>query len=103
MAPPGLIAGAADNNGQKMSRKESMATTLRSQLVRLNGNEQIVGTGWVPPVIDRRDFTETHPEIAPLTQKLNVPFGTTKGFGAPLPPSVDLRAWCSPIENQGQL
>jgi C1A family cysteine protease len=56
-----------------------------------------VGTGWLPPRPDLRDFTEAAPEIAEMTKKL----GLRKGEKAKAPPtSIDLRAWCSPVENQ---
>jgi C1A family cysteine protease len=60
-----------------------------------------VGTGWLPPLPDLRDYTDGEPEIAKIAKKLGVtPSGKkTKE----LPSSVDLRAWCSPIENQGGL
>jgi C1A family cysteine protease len=55
------------------------------------------GTGWLPPKPDLRDYTPTHKEIIPIITKL--------GFGSSqtLPSKVDLRKWCSPIENQGNL
>jgi C1A family cysteine protease len=63
---------------------------------------ETVGTGWLPPLPDLRDYTEEHPQIAVMAKKLGIsPPGKTK---APeLPPGVDLRKWCSPIENQGNL
>lgn len=67
----------------------------------LGGNR---GLGWLPDVPDLRDYTPEHEEVAPLLAKTDVP---TKGKGAtakaPLPPSVDLRQWCSPVEDQGEL
>ncbi len=56
-------------------------------------------TGWIPDIPDFRDYTMEHEEVAPLLAKLNVPL---TGIGA-LPPSVDLRADCSPIETQHPL
>jgi C1A family cysteine protease len=54
-----------------------------------------VGTGWLPPVPDLRDYTEDHEEIKPFNTKLKIGKGKLK-----LPTSVDLRQWCSPVENQ---
>jgi C1A family cysteine protease len=57
-----------------------------------------MGMGWVPDLPDCRDYNPESPEIAPLLAKT--------GVGAPaaaLPATVDLRSWCSPIENQGKL
>lgn len=62
---------------------------------------EIFGTGWLPPLPDLRDYTEEEPEIAEMAKKLGV---TVKGKKMKtLPPSVDLRDSCSPIENQGGL
>jgi C1A family cysteine protease len=62
--------------------------------------EHIVGTGWLPGMPDLRDFTEIKPEIRELAQALGL---DTEGSMPKLPSSVDLRKWCSPIENQGNL
>lgn len=64
-------------------------------------NGEIVGTGWLPPLPDLRDYTEEHPKIAPIVKKLGIP--SNKDKLKTLPPKVDLRPWCSPIENQGSL
>jgi len=58
-----------------------------------------VGTGWLPPCIDPRDYPENHPEIAPIAKEL----GLGPSRRTTLPAKVDLRAWCSDIENQGNL
>lgn len=59
-----------------------------------------VGTGWLPPLPDLRDFTDAGPEIAEMAKKLGLPkSGELKAPSA----TVDLRTWCSPIENQKSL
>jgi len=61
--------------------------------VGLSATQETVGTGWLPPTPDLRDFSPIHPEIESMAKKL--------GIGALLAPNkVDLRQWCSPIENQ---
>lgn len=62
-----------------------------------------MGTGWLPPLPDLRDYTEAEPEIAEMAKKLGLAEG--KGLKALqfTAAPVDLRAWCSPIENQGML
>lgn len=57
-----------------------------------------MGMGWVPDRPDFRDLTADHDTIASLLKK-------TKLAKLPktLPATVDLRAWCSPIEDQGSL
>ncbi len=62
--------------------------------------DQILGTGWLQPLPDLRDFTDAEPEIADMAKKL----GLTKSKALQAPPAtVDLRAWCSPVENQKSL
>lgn len=61
---------------------------------------QTVGTGWLPPRPDLRDFTEAKPEIAEMAARLGVLEARKMKV---LPTSVDLRSWCSPIENQQNL
>ncbi len=56
-----------------------------------------VGLGWLPDYPDQRDYTEEHPAVGDLVQRLKV--GKARG----LPSRVDLRPWCSPVENQGRL
>jgi C1A family cysteine protease len=55
------------------------------------------GMGWVPDLPDHRDYTAQSDAIAPILANTSV------GDTAPLPPSVDLRKWCSPIEDQGKI
>lgn len=61
-------------------------------------NEQL-GMGWFPDLPDYRDYSPEHDKIKPDIQKL----GLAKPDTLSLPSSVDLRQWCSPIENQGSL
>ena len=73
-------------------------------------NEQR-GMGWLPDYPDFRDHTveldELTPRLKELGQRDSVKTMLKKvGAAAPpkaLPASVDLRAWCSPIEDQGAL
>jgi len=59
-----------------------------------------VGTGWLPPLPDLRDYTEEHADIVSLAKQLGLRAGKAP---AALPVTVDLKSWCSPIENQGGL
>lgn len=55
--------------------------------------------GWVPELPDVRDYTAETGDVAVLLS--TVPAGATVRATAPAAPSrVDLRQWCSPIENQ---
>ena len=60
-----------------------------------------VGTGWLPPWPDLRDYTTDKPEIAAMVENL----GLAKRVASPpkAPPRMDLREWCSPVENQKNL
>lgn len=64
---------------------------------------EIVGTGWLPPLPDLRDYTEKHPEIAEMAKKLGMPPNKKPNLPFPRDKPVDLREYCSPIENQGTL
>lgn len=59
-----------------------------------------VGTGWLPAPPDLRDYTEKEKEVGKMRKKLGI--APTSG-AAPAAAPVDLRPWCSPVENQGGL
>jgi len=59
-----------------------------------------VGTGWLPPVPDTRDYGAEHPEVGEMLKKMKV--SPTK-MKAPPVKKTDLRKHCSPIKNQGNL
>jgi C1A family cysteine protease len=78
-----------------------MIPLLSPRKARIPALEAVVGTGWIPPIHDPRDYTEEHPEIVEMTKQLKLP--SEKRLKAALPASVDLRSFCSPVENQGAL
>lgn len=55
------------------------------------------GMGWIPDYPDLRDYTEKTEEVKSILE--------LKGLHKikKLPESVDLREWCSPVENQGRI
>lgn len=55
--------------------------------------------GWLPDYPDFRDYTPEHAEIKPLLKKIGLPDKRKKV----LPPTTDLRQFCSAIEDQGEL
>lgn len=57
------------------------------------------GMGWVPDRPDNRDFTDESETIKPLLKAI----GIANPAKVTLDPKVDLRQWCSPIEDQGDL
>jgi C1A family cysteine protease len=68
--------------------------------VQIAKTRQTVGTGWLPPLPDLRDYTERETEIAEISKKLGIRKGDKQKA---LPETVDLRPWYSAIENQGSL
>jgi C1A family cysteine protease len=56
------------------------------------------GMGWVPDLPDYRDYTPSSEPIAQMLAKTSV-----EAAPKALPATADLRQWCSPIEDQGQL
>lgn len=50
--------------------------------------------GWIPDYPDFRDYTEEHDNVKYLISKLSV------NSASSFPSKIDLRKWCSPIENQ---
>lgn len=63
--------------------------------VELPEKKEIVGTGWLPPMPDMRDYSVEYPSIKDMAKKLGL-----AGKALSLPATADLRQWCSPIENQ---
>ncbi len=57
------------------------------------------GLGWLRDYPDFRDYTLEHEEIRPMMEKAGVSLTAKKGR----PSSVDLRQYCSHIEDQGAL
>lgn len=58
-----------------------------------------ISLGWLPDVPDIRDYTT---QTASVNQQL-ARAGVASPNAVTLPTSVDLRPWCSPIENQGSI
>lgn len=59
------------------------------------------GMGWLPDYPDFRDYTEETDEIKTLIKPASTK--RTKTKADILPATVDLRQWCSPVEDQGML
>jgi C1A family cysteine protease len=70
---------------------------------------ELNGLGYIPDVPKPNDYTETHPEVAKLLGKTKLAARVAPADGAApagpvaTPPTVDLRPWFSPVENQGAL
>lgn len=68
-------------------------------LLNVEGPTGWVGTGWLPPLPDLRDYNETVGDIPLMAEKLGIPQDGEQD----LPESTDWRSYCSGIEQQGQL
>jgi C1A family cysteine protease len=56
------------------------------------------GMGWLPDYPDLRDYTVGSEQILPFLKKARLLQTARK-----VPEKIDLKAWCSPIEDQGEL
>lgn len=65
-------------------------------------NETIktLGMGWMRDLPDFRDYTPEHKKIKPILKKINM---VAVAAPASLPATIDLRMFCSPIEDQRDL
>lgn len=68
--------------------------------VFIKESQEVFGTGWLPPLPDLRDYTEGDPRIREFAKKLGL--HKAENLKA-LPPTTDLRPWCTPVENQKSL
>ena len=72
-----------------------MNTNILNRKITIDGISRTVGTGWLSPLPDLRDYTNTHTEIKVFNRKLGL---TVKNHSQQT--MVDLREWCSPVEDQ---
>jgi C1A family cysteine protease len=78
---------------------EQMLPIVRARPAAVIEESEPVGLGWLRDLPDFRDYTEKHAAIKPHLKKI----GVADPARVTLPSSVDLRAFCSPVENQGSL
>jgi len=71
-----------------------------------------LGMGWLPDYPDFRDYTVQRDKVSTRLKRLGQTdsvktmlkkVGVSKQGKVPVPSSVDLREWCSPIEDQDGL
>lgn len=79
----------------------SVESEVELELIQIPTTEEKIGTGWIIPLADPRDFTDTDRQIVNFKKRLRIP--KEKISGAILPNAVDLRRWCSEVRNQGKL
>jgi C1A family cysteine protease len=79
-----------------------MKNRILNRKIWVSGVPHKVGTGWLAPQPDLRDYTPHSKQITSFNKKLNLPVLNVKRstLNAERSTSVDLREWCSPIENQ---
>jgi C1A family cysteine protease len=65
----------------------------------MSENYENYGMGWLRDYPDFRDYDPDHSAVAPMLQQMKIQAPVTTG----LPPTSDLRPWCPPIDNQGNL
>ncbi len=65
----------------------------------MSEKNQKLAMGWLPDYPDFRDYTSEHKETKAMLEKV----GVAKPIPLGLAPKVDLKTWCSPVENQGPI
>jgi C1A family cysteine protease len=69
--------------------------------------QQLPGLGWLPDIPSHLDYTEHHPNVAALLGRTRlahrVAAHAEREHAAALPSSIDLRSFCSTIEDQGSI
>ncbi len=76
-----------------------MKNRILNRKIWVSGVPHKVGTGWLAPQPDLRDYTPASKQVTSFNRKLKLPSLTGKPRPSDLR-SLDLREWCSPIENQ---
>ena len=85
-----------------------MKNRILNRKIWVSGVSHKVGTGWLSPQPDLSDFTASSKQITAFSRKLGFPGQKTRSaelpsLRSPIKSSVDLREWCSPVENQLEL
>jgi len=73
---------------------------MKSEIKRTKTSKSKLSFGWIPDLPDFRDYSSSSKEIENLFQDKKE---AMPPHSKALPVTVDLRPWCSPIEDQGQL
>lgn len=72
-----------------------MKNKILNKKITLRSLPHPVGTGWLPPLPDLRDYTINHAEVKLFNKKLGL-----TGKSHKKKTLVDLREWCSAVEDQ---
>ena len=80
-----------------------MKNRILNRKIWVSGVPHRVGTGWLAPQPDLRDYTPASKQVTSFNRKLKLTSLTTRlqdRKTARPETCIDLREWCSPIENQ---
>ena len=78
---------------------EQVLPIVRARPTAVVEEREPVGMGWLRDLPDFRDYTEQHEAIQPQLAAI----GIAQPEQVSQPAKIDLRAYCSPVENQGAL
>lgn len=80
------------------------SVTVRNEIAIMKEccEPRVLGTGWLLSTPDMRDYTSETPAIAEILSALGIDPNSPPN-GKDLPNRMDLRAGCSPVEDQGEL
>jgi C1A family cysteine protease len=77
---------------------EQLMPMVRGRPIAIDEGEPL-GLGWLRDLPDFRDYTPDHETVKPQLETI----GVADAEAVSLPATIDLRPYCSPIENQGSL
>ncbi|NLD64761.1 MAG: cysteine protease [Bacteroidales bacterium] len=77
-----------------------MKNRVLNRKIWVSGVPHKVGTGWLAPQPDLRDYTPASKQVASFNRKLKLPSLTARPQDRRTAGHVDLREYCSPVENQ---
>jgi C1A family cysteine protease len=78
---------------------EQLTPMIRAQPAAVTEDGRPLGMGWLRDLPDFRDYTPDNETVKPQLEAI----GAADSEAVSLPATVDLRQYCSPIEDQGQL
>jgi C1A family cysteine protease len=78
---------------------EQLTPMMRMHPAAVTEDGQPLGLGWLRDLPDFRDYTPDDENVKPQLEEI----GAADAEAVSLPASVDLRQYCSPIEDQGSL
>jgi hypothetical protein len=78
---------------------EDVLPIVQERPAAIIGDREPVGMGWLRDLPDFRDYTVENVNVLPQLKAI----GVAKPQDLAVPPKVDLRAYCSPVEDQGPI